>query len=169
MRTVITMPTGGTVFTTASDLGEGGLTLVTRTDVPSVVAPLGQVTLVQPQTVTPTALQDRPLPDQELQDHMPVPAAGTLRIEDGVLTGAGDTGSLHYCCGEAPFITDDTVTEPGGLHPIVFAGDLIVSEGTGPLAGACGTLHVTGRFSFTDNSGYFTISGEIEVPEQEAA
>jgi hypothetical protein len=159
MRTVTSLPVGGTVFTTASGTGADSITIVTRSQVPSVVSPLGPVTLHQPQLVQPTALQDT-----ALQDTARVPACGTLSIDHAVLTGADGVTSLSYSCVNVPFSTDERITEPGGLHPIVFAGEFTLAGGTGTLLGASGSLYVTGRHSFTDNAGYFTLAGTIELP-----
>jgi len=147
------VPIGGTVFTTVSQTRPDGVTIVTRSDVQSVVVPLGAVELHQEQAVVPTSLQVAG----------PVPAAGRLSVEDGVLTGLDGVSTLHYRCLDVPFTVDGEITEHGGLHPITFAGNLIVTGGTGQLAGATGTLHFTGRYSFADNAGYFALAGAVHV------
>lgn len=152
MGTLTSVPVGGTVFTTAARTDGDDVLIVARSDLPSVVEPLGPVTLLQPQHVHAAALQRA----------APVPASGTIRIDDGVLTGLDGRESVHYRCEDVPFLEDLSRTEPGGLHPIVFSGELVVTAGTGSLAGAGGVLQFHGRYSFTENAGYFTLTGALE-------
>jgi len=150
-----TVAVAGVVFTTATVFGPTSVTIGTAATPQSQVSPLGTVSLHQVETVVMTTLQVAGPP--------PVPAAGTISITQAELTAVHGKGSLRYTSGPVSFTTLATVTEAGGLHPIVFSGDLSVTGGSGRLAGAHGALHYVGEYSFTNNAGFFVIWGTVSI------
>ena len=58
----------------------------------------------------------------------------------------------------------DTSVSADGISPIAFAGELVVTGGTGRFAGASGTLSTQGGYCFVRNAGFFLLDGTVTIP-----
>lgn len=132
-----TQDIAGAVTTTAQ-FGPSGVT-VSGT---GGVTPIGRVVTRSTQTVSGNPM---------------APMVGdTIHSDDLVITALSNGDRLF-----GGYTAQITSVAPGSIS---FAGTMSFTGGTGQFSGATGSGVTTGGFFFTLNRGYFTVDGELAVP-----